>query len=72
MNGTRDRIFFVRGSARFHCHGEQWHESLPMMKDGRGGLWGLTERPIPNELDVIVSEGASFFEPRLRPPRGYA
>jgi hypothetical protein len=43
-----------------------------MMKDGRGGLWGLTERPIPNELDVIVSEGASLFEPRLRPPRGYA
>ena len=43
-----------------------------MMKDGRAGHSGLTERPILNELNVIVAEGASFFEPRLRPPRGYA
>jgi len=26
MYGTRDRSFFVSGSAGFHCHGEQWHE----------------------------------------------
>jgi hypothetical protein len=39
-----------------------------MMKDGRAGHPGLTERPILNELNVIVSEGA--FKPRLRPPRG--
>src|SRR5882757_11016950 len=32
MYGTRDRIFFVSGSAGFHCYGEQWHESLPMMR----------------------------------------
>src|ERR1700678_4139752 len=35
MYGTRDRIFFVSGSACFHRHCEQWHESLPMMRDGR-------------------------------------
>jgi hypothetical protein len=28
MYGTRDRIFFISGSARFHRHGEQWHWSL--------------------------------------------
>jgi hypothetical protein len=58
MYGTRDRICFVSGSARFHRHGEQWHESLPTMKDGRAGHSGLTERPILNELNVIVAEGA--------------
>ena len=58
MYGTRDRVFFLSGSARFHRHGEQWHESLPMMKDGRAGHSGLTERPILNELNVIVAEGA--------------
>jgi hypothetical protein len=40
MYGTRDRIFFVSGSVRFHRHGEQWHESLPMMKDGEPGIPG--------------------------------
>ena len=29
-----------------------------MMKDGRAGHSGLTERPILNELNVIVAEGA--------------
>ena len=58
MYGTRDRIFFVSGSARFHRHGEQWHERLPMMKDGRAGHSGLAGRPILNELNVIVAEGA--------------
>lgn len=29
-----------------------------MMKDGRAGYSGLTERPILNELNVIVAEGA--------------
>src|SRR5260370_37588675 len=29
MYGTRDRILFVRGSARFHRHGEQCPECLP-------------------------------------------
>jgi hypothetical protein len=29
-----------------------------MMKDGRAGHSGLTERPILNELNVIVTEGA--------------
>ena len=70
---AREIAFFSSGALpAFIVTVKQWHESLPMMKDGRAGLWGLTERPIPNELDVIVSEGASFFEPRLRPPRGYA
>ncbi len=29
-----------------------------MTKDGRSGRSGLTERPILNELSVIVAEGA--------------
>ena len=29
-----------------------------MMNDGRAGHSGLTERPILNELNVIVAEGA--------------
>ena len=29
-----------------------------MMKDGRAGHSGLSERPILNELNVIVAEGA--------------
>jgi hypothetical protein len=29
-----------------------------MMEDGRAGHCGLTERPILNELNVIVAEGA--------------
>src|ERR1700720_1001606 len=62
MYGTGDRILFVSGSARFHRHGEQWHESLPMIKDGRAGHSGLTERPILNELKVIVAEGTSWRE----------
>jgi len=41
-----------------------------MMKEGRAGHSGLTERPILNELNAIVSEGCQPFEPRLRPPRG--
>ena len=28
------------------------------MKDGRAGHSGLTERPILNEFDLIVAEGA--------------
>jgi hypothetical protein len=55
MYGTRDRIFFVSGSAGFHCHGEQWHESLPMMRMAKPGISGLTERPILNEFNVIVN-----------------
>jgi hypothetical protein len=43
-------FFFVSGSARFHRHGEQWHEILRMMKDGRAEHSGPTERPILNEL----------------------
>jgi hypothetical protein len=31
------------------------------MKDGRTGHSGLTERPIPNGLNVIVAEGASLL-----------
>jgi hypothetical protein len=40
-----------------------------MMKDGRAGHFGLTERPILNELKVIVAEGAEkgfFGAPAVR------
>ena len=68
MSKTRDRIFLVSGSARFHRHGEQWHESLPMMKDGRAGHSGLTERPILNELKntTVLDMAISLVSPRAK------
>jgi hypothetical protein len=68
MYGTRDRIFFVSGAARFHRHGEQWHEGLPMMKDGRVGHSGLTERPILNELRnaTVLDMAICLVSPRAK------
>src|SRR5271156_7239914 len=31
MYGSRDRVFLLSSYARFHRHGEQWHESLPVI-----------------------------------------
>jgi hypothetical protein len=35
MYGTRDRIFFFSGSARFHRDGKQWHESFSIGEDAK-------------------------------------